>query len=77
MKERQGYLSQANLTEIIYDELLYSKSNHKIQFTYLFFLFSISFLFLTVIEDDCQFLGVHIRLLTRYKICFTHGLFAI
>ena len=29
---------------------------------------------LTVI--DCYFLGVHIRLLTRRKICFTLGLFA-
>ena len=30
---------------------------------------------LTVIEDDC-YLGVHIRLLSRCKICFTLGLFA-
>ena len=28
------------------------------------------------IKTDCYFLGVHIRLLTRYKICFTLGLFA-
>ena len=26
---------------------------------------------LNVIEDDCYFLGVHIRLLTPCKICFT------
>ena len=31
---------------------------------------------MTVIEDDCYFLSVHIRLLTRCKICFTLGLFA-
>ena len=29
-----------------------------------------------LIEDDSHFLGVHIRLLTRCKICFTLGLFA-
>ena len=29
-----------------------------------------------VIEDDCYFLGVHIRLSTRCKIWFTLGLFA-
>ena len=28
------------------------------------------------IENDCYFLGVHIRLLTRCKICCTLGLFA-
>jgi len=31
---------------------------------------------LNVIEDDCYFLGVHIRLSTRCKIWFTLGLFA-
>ena len=33
---------------------------------------------LNAIEDDCYFLGVHtcIRLLTRWKICFTLGLLA-
>ena len=31
---------------------------------------------LNVIEDDCHVLGVHIRLSTRCKICFTLGLFA-
>ena len=31
---------------------------------------------LTVIEDDCYFLGVHIRLSTRCKMWFTLGLFA-
>ena len=31
---------------------------------------------LIVVEDDCCFLGVHIRLLTRCKICFTLGLFS-
>ena len=31
---------------------------------------------LIVIEDDCYFLGVHIRLLTRCKICLTLGLFS-
>ena len=30
---------------------------------------------LNVIEDDCYFLGAHIRLLTRCNICFTLGLF--
>ena len=29
-----------------------------------------------VIEDDCYFLGVHMRLSTRCKILFTPGLFA-
>ena len=29
-----------------------------------------------MIEDDCQFLGVHMRLLTRCEIRFTLGLFA-
>ena len=29
-----------------------------------------------MIEDDCQFLGVHMRLLTRWEIWFTLGLFA-
>ena len=32
--------------------------------------------FLNAIEDDCCFLGVHIRLSTRCKIWFTLGLFA-
>ena len=33
--------------------------------------------FLTnVTEDDCEFLGVHMRLSTRCKIWFTLGLFA-
>ena len=31
---------------------------------------------LNVIEDDCYFLGVHMRLSTRCKILFTLGLFA-
>ena len=31
---------------------------------------------LNVIEDDCYFLGVHIRLSTGCKIWFTLGLFA-
>ena len=31
---------------------------------------------LNVIEDDCYFLGAHIRLSTRCKIWFTLGLFA-
>ena len=29
-----------------------------------------------MIEDDCYFLGVHMRLSTRCKILFTLGLFA-
>ena len=29
-----------------------------------------------MIEDDCQFLGVHMRLLTGWEIWFTLGLFA-
>ena len=29
-----------------------------------------------MIEDDCYFLGVHMRLSTRCKIWFTLGLFA-
>ena len=29
-----------------------------------------------MIEDDCYFLGVHMRLSTRCKILFTVGLFA-
>ena len=31
---------------------------------------------INVIEDDYQFLGVHMRLSTRSKIWFTLGLFA-
>ena len=31
---------------------------------------------LNVIEDDCYFLGVHMRLSTRCKILFTLGLFS-
>ena len=31
---------------------------------------------INVIEDEYQFLGVHMRLSTRYKIWFTLGLFA-
>ena len=31
---------------------------------------------LTVIKDDCYFLGVHIGLLSRCKICFSLGLLA-
>ena len=31
---------------------------------------------INVIEDDCQFLGVLMRLSTRCKIWFTLGLFA-
>ena len=30
---------------------------------------------INVIEDDCYFLGVHMKLLTRCKIWFTFGLF--
>ena len=30
----------------------------------------------TVIKDKCYFVEIHLRLLTRSKICFIFGLFA-
>ena len=39
-------------------------------------LWSRAVMLLIVVEDDCCFLCVHKRLLTRCKICFTLGLFA-
>ena len=77
IKSIKGWFTRPRLIgKILYSKLVERKKFGLICFPGLIYCDQEPLWLLNVIEDDCYFLGVHIRLSTRCKIWFTLGLFA-